>query len=125
MVNPGSYLGLPLILPRSKRQANLELKGTLLKRLSGWKSKLLSQAGRACLLRSVVSALPTYFMSSFLLPLRYCQELDSLLRHFWWDFPQEKRRNFVPRTWASICWPKDRGGLGFRLFYDYNRALVS
>lgn len=70
--DPGSYLGLPLILPCSKRQAHLELKGKRFKRISGWKSKLLSQAGRACLIRSVVSSQPTYFMSSFLLPHRYC-----------------------------------------------------
>lgn len=38
----GTYLGLPLILPRSKRQAHLELKRKLLKKVSGWKSKLLS-----------------------------------------------------------------------------------
>lgn len=83
----GKYLGLPLIPPHSKRQAHLELKEELLKRLSGWKSKLLPQAGLVCLIKSVVSALPTYFMSNFLLPNRYCLELDSLMRYFWWGFP--------------------------------------
>lgn len=94
-------------------------------RISGWKSKLLSQAGRACLVKSVVTALPTYFMSSFLLLKSNCQELDSIMRKFWWGFPQEKSRNFVSRVWDALCWPKEVRGLGFRKFYDYNRALIS
>lgn len=48
--HPEKYLGLPLILPRSKHQAYLELKEKLLKRVAGWRSKLLSQARRACLI---------------------------------------------------------------------------
>lgn len=112
LAQPGHYLCLPLILPWSKHQAHLKLKGKLLKKISSWKSNLLSQTDRVCLIRSVVSALPTYFKSSFLLPQLYCQELDSLMRHFWWGFPQEKRRNFVPRAWDSICWAKELSGLG-------------
>lgn len=38
--HPEKYLGLPVILPRSKRQAYLELKEKLLKRVAGWRSKL-------------------------------------------------------------------------------------
>lgn len=45
---PGKYLGLPLILPRSKRHAFLEVKDKLLRKILCWKLKLLSQAGRAC-----------------------------------------------------------------------------
>lgn len=39
--HPGTYLGLPLVIPRSKRQAHLVLKERVLKRVFGWKSKLL------------------------------------------------------------------------------------
>lgn len=121
---PGKYLGLPFILPRLKRQAHLQLKAKLLKRVSGWRSKLLSQAGRACLIRFVLSFVPIYFMSSFLLPNKYWMELDSILRKFWWGFPQDKLQNFIPRAWSSICWPKTVGGR-FRLFHYYNKALLS
>lgn len=31
----------------------------------------------------------------------------------------------MPRAWETLCWPKDLGGLGFRLLFDYNRALFS
>lgn len=31
----------------------------------------------------------------------------------------------MPRAWNSLCWPKDQGGLGFRLFSDYNSDLVT
>lgn len=92
-VKPGYYLGFPLLLPRFKKQAYLDLKEKVVKCISGWKAKFLSQTGRACLIKTIASALPSYFMSSFLLLNKYCQDLDAILRDFWWEFPQEKWRN--------------------------------
>lgn len=124
-VKPGSYLGFPLFLPQTKKQAYLDLKEKVVKCISGWKAKFLSQIGRACLIKTIAFTLPSYFMSSFLLPNKYFQDLDTILRDFWWEFPQEKWRNFVPRAWASICCPKIAGGLGFQKFSDLNHALIA
>lgn len=31
----------------------------------------------------------------------------------------------MPRAWESLRWPKEFGGLGFRIFSYYNRALIT
>lgn len=62
-----------------------------MKIIAGWKTQLLSQAGRACLIKSVALAMPSYVMSSFLLPQGFCSELDFLVSNFWWGFPMEKK----------------------------------
>lgn len=62
------HLGLPSIMPRSKVEAFKHIQHRIDGKLTGWKAKLLSQAGRSMLVKAVVSAIPTYGMSSFLLP---------------------------------------------------------
>jgi hypothetical protein len=49
-------------------------------RIEGWRAKTLSQAGRLVLIKSVAAALPSYAMSSFLLPISCCKELDKAFK---------------------------------------------
>lgn len=62
----GKYLGLPLYIPCSKRQAFQDINEKILKKIDGWKMTCLSQVGRCTLIKAVASALPTYCMSIFL-----------------------------------------------------------
>ena len=51
--------------------------------LAGWKGKLLSNAGREILIKTVAEATPTYTMSYFKLPDTLCNELNSMISDFW------------------------------------------
>lgn len=53
-------------------------------RLSGWKAKLLSLAGRATLVNSVTSSIPTYTMLVTSLPAVVTEEIDKANRRFLW-----------------------------------------
>lgn len=75
----GTYLGFPTCLPRSKSLAFVEIKDEVQRKVASWKAKTLSQAGRTVLIQSVATALPSYFMSVFLLPKGLCHSIDSLL----------------------------------------------
>lgn len=74
------YLGLPLLFQGSKKQVFAEVMERVKGRLQGWKAKVLSQAARGTLIRTVAQAMPSYVMSTFLLPKYYCNTLDSLFR---------------------------------------------
>ena len=78
------YLGLPSVLCRSKWVIFGFLKDRLHTRLSSWKSKLLSRAGKSILMKTIVQALPTYSMSVFLIPSSVIEELQKMLTSFWW-----------------------------------------
>ncbi len=82
--NPGKYLGLPTLLGRSKKEALAFLRDKVVNRLQGWKCQLLNNAGKEVLLKAVVTAIPTYTMSLFLLPKTWCRERNSLMANFWW-----------------------------------------
>ena len=78
------YLGLPSLVGRRKKANFNFIKEKVWRKLQGWEEKLLSQAGREILIKAVVQAIPTYTMSCFKLPLGLWNELESLIRKFWW-----------------------------------------
>jgi hypothetical protein len=65
------YLGLPLFFHNNKTVAFEDIKHRILDRISGWKSKLLSQAGKTTLIKSVANSIPTYSMSLFKFPKEF------------------------------------------------------
>ena len=93
-------------------------------KVSGWKEKLLTPAGKEILIKSVAQAVPSYTMSCFLLPKKLCEELTGMIRKFWWgQVKNEKKLAWL--SWDKMCLPKDRGGLGFRDLKSFNLALLS
>jgi hypothetical protein len=61
-------------------------------------------------------------MSLFFLPKSLCLEINSILRKFWWGFPQDKKHNL---SWEKICQPKALGGLGICSMEFINSSLLA
>lgn len=125
LASDSKHLGLPMLFRKSKTSTFREIKEKVFKKRSGWKAKILSQAGRTTLIKAVASSLPAYSMSTFLLPKGFCSSIDKALKDFWWGFKEDKRHNYTPKSWSSICRPKSKGGLGIRKLHEYNKALLS
>lgn len=90
-LNPADiYLGSPLIHPRSKAQAFNFILDKLRNRLALWKSKLLSHAGRLVLIKSVLSFIPIFYMSTIAYTQRLLSQLDGVLRSFWWGSHKDR-----------------------------------
>ncbi|CAL9020040.1 unnamed protein product [Prunus brigantina] len=122
--DPGKYLGLPTMWGRSKKEALQFVREKLLRKLSGWKQSLLSQAGREVLIKAVAQAVPNYPMGVFLFPKSFCTKMESEIANFWWGQKQEERKIHWVR-WTELGLPKHEGGMGFRDFHDFNLALLA
>ena len=95
-----------------------------MEKLQGWKEKLLSQAGREVLIKSVIQAIPTYTMSCFKHPKRLIQEIEVLIRKFWWGYSGVARKvHWV--SWERLCEAKEVGGMGFKDIENLNNALLA
>lgn len=119
------HLGFPLLVPRARARAVDEIKAKFLQKISAWKAKILSQAGRTVMLKSVANAIPSYLMNFYLLPKSWCNELDRVTKDFWWGYKEGSTRHLSLKSWKSICVPKSVRGLGIRMFSEMNQSLTS
>ena len=119
----GKYLGLPMVVSRTKQQLFGFVKSNIQQRVLQWKNKFLSTAGKEILLKSVAQAMPTYTMSCFKVPSRLCKEISSLMSNFWWgDINGNNKIHWC--SWRKITQEKDKGGLGFKDLEAFNTALL-
>jgi hypothetical protein len=118
------YLGMPTNIGRSKKQTFQFLLDKVWKKLKGWKEKHLSFAGRATLIKAVAQAIPTYIMSSFLLPKSFCEHMESQICKFWWGNNVDKRKiHWI--NWKKTCKAKSKGEMGFKNLRAFNEALLA
>ena len=58
------------------------MKHKLASKLTGWKEKLMSNAGKEVLIKAVAQVVPLYTMSCFKLPYGLCEEMTRMVRQF-------------------------------------------
>ncbi|GKV32332.1 hypothetical protein SLEP1_g40948 [Rubroshorea leprosula] len=93
------------------------------KKLTSWKGRHLSLGGRITLINSVLSSLPVFLMSVYLLPKGTIKAIDKIRKSFLWGGEGERKRiNWV--SWKKVCLPKECGGLGVRDLGYFNLSLM-
>ena len=94
--------GLPIMVGRGKKASLNYTKDRVWSKLQSWKEKLLSQARNEVLLKAVVQVIPTLTMSCFRLPIGLCQDIEMLIRKFWWGQWGEIEERFTGRS-GKFC----------------------
>ena len=122
--NFGTYLGFPLKHKGAMRGQFNFVANRVMKKLAGWKTKFLSFAGRAVLVKSVMSAIPNHVMQGTILPIHLCNKLDKINRDFLWGSTNEKQRMHLV-AWEKVIRPKEKGGLEIQLAKAKNLALLA
>lgn len=92
--------------------------------MESWYTKLLSPAGKEVLLKVVVTAIPTYAMSRFLLPYQLVDKITQAMRRLWWSsYPHKNKMVWV--AWEKITSSKEDRGLRIRDLKTFNIALLA
>ena len=97
--------------PKSRSLATFKEK--VINKLKGWKKRLLDQASKEVLVKSVILAMPTYVMPCCKLPKGLCEEISKEMAKFWWG-EKEKEKRIHWMNWKRMTEIKGKGGLGFR-----------
>ncbi|GMI83605.1 hypothetical protein HRI_002029800 [Hibiscus trionum] len=98
----GKYLGVPVLHARAKCADFNFILDKIKAKLNGWASRTLSLAGRVTLAKSVLAAIPVYFMQTCSLPKRVFSEIEKIMRQFIWGSSEAARKVSLV-NWDSIC----------------------
>lgn len=118
------YLGMPVLQKRINKDTFGEVLERVASRLSGWKERCLSFAGRLTLTKVVLASIPVHTMSTIALPKSTLNSLDKMSRSFLWGSNSERRKQHL-LEWKKVCRPKYDGGLGIRSATEMNKALLA
>ena len=120
---PVRYLGLPLTTKSMSSSDYQPLLETIRNRISSWKNRFLSYAGRRELLGSVLWSISSFWLSAFRLPKACIREIDKICSAFLWSGSDLNPRK-AKVAWEEVCRPKDEGGLGLRSLTDMNNVTL-
>ena len=81
---PIKYLGLPLTVRRLRKFDFQPLVETATSKISGWQGRHLTQAGRVCLTKSVLSSQPVYLLTILEAPIEILEVINKLRKKFLW-----------------------------------------
>ncbi|KAL8151672.1 LOW QUALITY PROTEIN: hypothetical protein V2J09_021480 [Rumex salicifolius] len=120
----GRYLGMSILHKRVTKATYKNLLTKINAKLAGWKGHTLSLAGRVTLARSILSVIPSYAMSSTMIPKSTCDKLDQVGCSFIWGGYNERRKLHLV-DWEDMCLPKRLGRLGLRFTkVDVSRGRI-
>lgn len=123
MEKTGKYLGIPSDWGKTKKDMCAWVLARVENKLEGWKEKLISKAGKAILIKTVVQALPQYAMSLFKIPISICRALEQRISNFWWK-QNSAKKGVHWKNWDLLKTRKDCEGLGFRDLVTFNKSLL-
>jgi len=109
---PSNYLGLPISDKKLRKRDLLVWIEKIANKLPGWKAPLLSLAGRAVLVKAVLTAIPIYLLIALKVPKWFICSIDKIRRNFLWKGRKEANGGCCLVAWEKVMHPLDLGGLG-------------
>ena len=122
--NLGKYLGFSIINQGRVGNVYNFVVNKIQSKLTGWRSKLLTKAGKLVLAKTSTAPVAEYYMQCQSHPVKVCDQVDKLIRDFLWGLTEEMRRLHLVR-WDTVTLPKELGGLGLHRMKDRNNALLA
>jgi hypothetical protein len=126
LVSNTMHLGHPMIFSHKDRnRAYNFIYSKFHAKFASIKANKLNHAGRLQYIKSVLSSIPVYYMSTILFSKSFIAKINAIIRNFWWAGIQDENPTnpIAFRSW-DICKPKNQGGLGIRDMELINKSLI-
>jgi hypothetical protein len=122
---PCTYLGLALGTRKPSKAMLQLLIQKIGNRLPGWKRRYLTYSGRELLVKTVLSAMPTHYLTVFKMSKWAIAAVDRFRRGILWrgEDPNLVKGGHCLVNWEMCLRPKSLGGLGIKDIDKFRRAL--
>lgn len=118
------YLGVKILQHGNSCTSYNYLIEKMENRLPGWKRHNITHVGRTMMIQSVLALIPIYYMATGMLPKKVINNMNQILRNFWWGHSKDQRKMHFLK-WEWFITSKDKGGLDLRSLEELNKALVA
>jgi hypothetical protein len=105
---PFKYLGILIHYRTLLNKYWKPIEDQFKKKLASWLGKLPSYGDQLVLINSVLTSLPMFLISFFVIPTGVRKRLDFYRLHFFWQRDEQKKKYWRIR-WNIISRPKDQG----------------
>lgn len=85
---------------------------------------ILSYGDKLTLIKSVFTSLPTFFMSTLVLPAGIVEQINKYLKHCFWRKYVMEDKGTTLISWDKVCILKEQGGLGVLDIATRNKCLL-
>lgn len=106
----GNYLGVLLFHRRTTKSMFQFVIDKVQRKLNGFDAKLLSMASRTMLAKSVLLAIPGYFMQFAMIPINTCEKIEQIVKQFVWGSTSSGNKRTLVK-WDTCCQPTMTGAL--------------
>jgi hypothetical protein len=120
---PVKYLGIPLHFNKLRREDIQPLIESLLRRITGWRGRLLSTIAKRVLIQAFLSSISIYLLSFFRFPKCSLKLLDTHLANLMWNDEGGNHKIHLA-NWPLVCMKKEFGGMGIPNLQDLNLCLI-
>jgi hypothetical protein len=120
---PFKYLGIPLHFERLKREDVQPLLDKLIKKMAGWRGRLLAYSSRLTLVKTCLASIPVYPLSFLKFPKWAIRLLESQMSHYLWNNDNDSHKYHLA-NWQLVSMRKEFGGLGIPNLRDLNICLL-
>jgi hypothetical protein len=119
---PIKYLGAPLHHEKLTRE-DIQPLVDKIKRITGWRGRLLSYVARVTLIQTCIASIPIYFLSFIKFPKWAIKTISSKMANCPWNDNEDKHRWHLA-NWDNISMRKEFGGVGIPNLRDLNICLL-
>jgi hypothetical protein len=120
---PIMYLGLPLCLGQLRMVHLQPYLDKATNQLAGWQGKLMNIGGRRELVKTVLGALPIYFLTVVRPPKKFYSAMDKIRKRFLWAGSQDLYGDKCKVNWLHVCEPLKYRGLNISDLERFGRTL--
>lgn len=120
---PCKYLGILFFIGENSISYWDKIIHSIQMRIASWKGRWLSLSGHILLIKSVLSAIPNYYMVVLKGPKLVILLIEKLIRDFLWKGNIDNKKKISLISLENLCEDKLKGGAGIHNLSTRNQAL--